>query len=113
MKKNSKVILALHLMLMVYSMSGICSKKAAQERLFSVEFCIYYSLVILLLAFYAVCWQQIIKQLPLTTAFANKSITLVWGLIWGLLFFGEQITIGKILGVSMVIIGIILFAKAD
>ncbi|MCR5776188.1 MAG: transporter, partial [Lachnospiraceae bacterium] len=60
MKGKGKVFIALHLMLMVYSMSGICSKMAAQESFLSLKFCIFYGAVILLLAFYAVCWQQII-----------------------------------------------------
>ena len=58
-------------------------------------------------------WQQIIRVLPLTTAFANKAVTTAWGLLWGLLFFHEQITIGKIVGVALVISGVILFSAAD
>ena len=58
-------------------------------------------------------WQQIIRVLPLTTAFANTAVTTAWGLLWGLLFFHEQITIGKIVGVALVISGVILFSAAD
>ena len=58
-------------------------------------------------------WQQIIRILPLTTAFANKAVTTAWGLLWGLLFFHEQITIGKIVGVALVIGGVVLFSTAD
>ena len=57
--------------------------------------------------------QQIIRVLPLTTAFANTAVTTAWGLLWGLLFFHEQITIGKIVGVALVISGVILFSAAD
>ena len=100
-------------MLMVYSMSGICSKMAAGTQFLSLEFCIYYGIIILLLGFYAIGWQQIIKRLPLTTAFANKAITVVWGIIWGAFFFDESITIGKVAGAVLVIIGVVLYAYAD
>ena len=55
----------------------------------------------------------LIRVLPLTTAFANKAVTTAWGLLWGLLFFHEQITIGKIVGVALVIGGVVLFSTAD
>ena len=113
LKSKLKTLFALHLLLMVYSMSGICSKKAADVEFLSPEFCIYYGLIIFLLGLYAIGWQQIIKRLPLTTAFANKAVTVVWGLIWGLLFFSEKITIGKIAGVILVIAGVITYVYAD
>ena len=108
-----KTIFALHLMLMIYSMSGICSKMAAAFPFLSVQFCFYYGMILLLLAFYAVGWQQIIKRLPLTTAFANKAVTVVWGMVWGLLFFHESITIGKVIGAVLVIIGVVVYSYAD
>ena len=98
---------------MIYSMSGVCSKMAAGESFLSFKFCLFYGGVIALLGFYAIAWQQIIRVLPLTTAFANKAVTTAWGLLWGLLFFHEQITIGKIVGVALVISGVILFSAAD
>ena len=79
----------------------------------SVGFCFYYAIIIILLGFYAIGWQQIIKRLPLTTAFANKAVTVVWGIIWGALFFHESITIGKVVGAALVITGVVIYAKAD
>ncbi len=112
-KDKLKILLILHLILMVYSMSGICSKKAAGVPFFSAQFCVYYGLIISLLGLYAIGWQQIIKRLPLTTAYANKAITVVWGIIWGAVFFNESITIGKIIGAILVILGVVLFAYSD
>ena len=113
--KRSKLstLFALHLMLMLYSMSEICSKMAAGESFLSVRFCLYYGTVILLLGVYAIGWQQVIKRIPLTTAFANKAVTVVWGLVWGALFFHEAVTPGKLLGAALVIAGVILFERAD
>lgn len=114
MKKNKiKTLILLHLMLMVYSLSAIFSKLAAGERFLSLRFILFYGGVVALLGFYAICWQQIIKRMQLTTAFANKAITVVWGLVWGVLFFHEAVTIGKVLGIGLVVCGIALFAYAD
>ena len=112
-KTTIKTLIGLHGMLMVYSMSGICSKLAAGESFLSARFCIYYAVVIVLLGVYAIGWQQVIKRIPLTTAFANKAVTVVWGIVWGWFFFGESITPGKLIGAGMVIAGVVLFAKSD
>ena len=113
--KRSKLstLFALHLMLMLYSMSEICSKKAAGESFLSVRFCLYYGTVILLLGVYAIGWQQVIKHLPLTTAYANKAITVVWGILLGFLLFGESITLRQFIGAAVIIVGIVLFVRAD
>ena len=112
-KSKIKVLVILHLMLMFYSMSGIFSKLAAQETLLSLRFCLYYGGIILLLGLYAIGWQQIIKRLPLTTAFANKAVSVVWGIIWGCLIFKESITIGKVIGAILVVYGVVLYAYSD
>lgn len=112
-KQDLKVYFLLHLMLMVYSMSSIFSKHASQEAFLSPKFCMYYACVILILGIYAIAWQQIIKRLPLTSAYANKAVTVIWGLIWGVLFFHEQVTVGKIIGVLLIVGGIVIFSKAD
>lgn len=112
-KTNVKIIVLLHLLLFVYSFTGICSKLAARESFLSFKFCILYGCIIALLGIYALGWQQIIKRLPLTTAFANKAVTVVWGLIWGLVFFQEKISIGKITGAVLVVIGVAIYATAD
>lgn len=112
-KGNLKYLLILHIMLMLYSLSGIASKLAAKESFLSFKFCLYYACIIALLGIYAIGWQQIIKHLPLTTAFSNKAVTILWGLIWGALIFSEKITVGKVVGVVMVIVGVVIFARAD
>lgn len=112
-KEKVKIIVALHIILAVYSTSAIFSKMAAKQEFLSLKFCLYYGIIIVLLGFYAIGWQQIIKRLPLTTAFANKAATVVWGIIWGFLFFNEPITMGKVIGALMVVGGIVMYALAD
>lgn len=112
-KSKLKTLLALHVLLMVYSCSGIFSKLAAQQEFLSFSFFACWFAILALLAVYALGWQQIIKRLPLTTAFANKAITVIWGIIWGAVFFHESITPLKIIGALVVICGVVLFVRAD
>lgn len=115
MKQNKRALtlLALHLLLAVYSFSGYFSKKAAAEPFLSLPFLLLYGGMLAILVVYALGWQQIIKRLPLTTAFANKAVTVVWGIVWGALFFGEAVTAGKLAGAALIIAGVALFVRAD
>lgn len=106
-KENIKSYVLLHIVVFIYSMSSILTKKAALAEFLSMRFFILYGLVLVCMGVYAIVWQQVIKKLPLNTAFANKSITIIWGMLWGSIFFGESISIKMILGSIIVIVGII------
>lgn len=107
-KKNYKTLLLLQLLLAFYSLSSVCSKMAAQEEFLSIKFIMFYGAVILFLGIYAVVWQQILKKLPLVMAYMNKAVTVIWGMIWGVIFFNERITINKIFGCIIIVVGVCL-----
>ena len=113
MTKKAKTLIALHILLMVYSLNSILGKLAAGETTLSFRWCLFYGGVIILLGIYAIGWQQIIKRMPLTAAYANKAVTTVWGLVWGVLFFGENITVQKILGIVLIVAGVIIYSLSD
>ncbi|KTE93857.1 transporter [Desulfitobacterium hafniense] len=100
--------LLLHVVLLFYSINGILSKKGAMSGFFTEKFFFYYGLVILNLIIYAILWQQILRKMPLTTAFSNKSVIVIWGMIWGALFFKEQITMQMIIGGVIISFGVYL-----
>lgn len=109
MKENKiKMYIILHVFLMVSSFVAIASKLAAQETFLSLRFILYYAIVIINLGVYAIVWQQIIKKIPLTTAYANKSVGVVWGIVWGFLLFHENVTVQKVIGAIVIMIGIVL-----
>ena len=110
---NVKYYIALHVLLMVYSISGVCSKFASGEQFLSFRFCLFYGGIIFLLGIYAIVWQQILKHIPLTTAFCNKAVGIIWGIIWGFLIFKEQVKWNMIVGAIIVIFGVILVVRAD
>ena len=70
-------------------------------------------MIILNLGVYAIVWQQIIKKLPLNTAYSNKAVIIAWGILWGALFFGEAVKWNMILGAVIVVIGVIVVVRAD
>ncbi len=107
------IMVLLHIFLMVYSVGGILSKLAAAKPFMSTAFICLYLGEILLLAFYAVGWQQFIKRMPLSFAYANKAVTIVWGFIWGVLLFHEQISPGRLAGCILVIAGVIVYGFED
>ncbi len=79
----------------------------------SVAFCLLYGMVVLLLILYAVFWQQIIKELPLIIAYANKAVTVVWGIVWGTLIFKEQLSFWKITGAVVIVIGVYIVVSSE
>lgn len=105
--------LLLHCLLLVYSFSDIASKLASGKEFLSIEFIFLYGLVIVLLGVYAIFWQQILKKIPLITAYANKSVTIIWGMIFGTHIFNEQIQWNQILGAAIIIVGVYFVVLED
>jgi drug/metabolite transporter (DMT)-like permease len=98
----------LHIIFIVYSLAAVLSKVAAGMGFPSVDFVICYGGVLALLATYAVGWQWVLRSLPLSKAYVNKGVTVVWGIIWGVTIFDERVTRMMMIGAALVIMGIIL-----
>lgn len=114
MKKiDGKVFLALHLLLLLFAGTTVLSKLAAGEEFLSLRFCLFFGGEFVLLGIYALGWQQILKRLPLTVAFTNKAVTLVWSLVFGALLFHETVSLRQIVGCALAVAGVVLFVRAD
>ena len=106
MKKISpKLILALQLVVMLYTLSSVAAKMASGQAFLSLPFIVYYGVEILILGFYAIAWQQIIKRCDLSEAYANRSMAILWSLVWTVIFFHEALTVKNIIGVLIVFAG--------
>ena len=103
----------LHILLFGYSFCNVFSKLASTYPFMSKEFIIYYFISLLILGVYAILWQQILKKFPLTTAFINKSVTIIWGMILGFIFFNETITLKMIIGAIIILIGVSVVIKNE
>lgn len=110
MKKRLSVIhlLAMQSVVVVYSVSTVMAKLAAKEELMSARGALFYLLYIGCLGVYALLWQQIIKRVDLSIAYANRCMNLLWSSLWALVLFGEKLSIANICGIILVLMGTFL-----
>jgi len=100
----------MHAAFLVYCIYPLLGKIATRYSLFSLPFIALYCVVFAVLFVYAVLWQQVLKKIPLSTAIANKSVTIIWGMIFGLLFFNEKISLKMIIGAILILSGIFVLS---
>lgn len=55
---------------------------------------------------YSLLWQQVLKRMPLNFAYSNKGVCTLWTCLFGILFFGESLTLGKAAGILVVLLGV-------
>lgn len=100
-----KHILFLQFIVVIYTASGVAGKLASGYEFLSAGFILFYGLEILILGIYALLWQQVIKRFDLSVAYANRSVALLWSVVWASLIFHETVTIKNLIGVAIVIAG--------
>ena len=112
---NNKIIqiLILQFAVMIYSINTVVAKFVSNEVFGSPKFLMLYFLEFCVLGVYAIFWQQLIKRFELSIAYANKAMTLLWSLLWSIVIFHEGVTLPKIAGVILVIIGTIVINGGD
>lgn len=113
MKRKIMRFIILNFMMLLYSMAAVFSKFAAREKFFSIAYILWWGSAIFVLFIYALGWQQIIKDVPLVVAYMYKATSVLWGLFWGMIIFGEKLSINKILGGILVIVGLLLMLRED
>lgn len=111
MRGKAPIYLALLGANMIYACVSIFTKLASQQAPFSLTYLIYVAAAVCILGTYAVIWQQIIKRIPITEAYMFKSTTIIFVLLISTFLFGEKITVANIIGATMIVSGIILFAR--
>jgi len=112
-KQKIKSIVLLEIVFFIYSVSSLFSKMATQNDPAIQRIMIFYGLSLFMLGVYAIVWQQILKGMPLSVAYANKGTVIVWGMMWGALIFGEKITIGMVIGSIIIIAGIVIMMTGE
>lgn len=113
MKTNLPDIIRLHLVIFIYSLSTIFAKFAGMQNIHSAVFLAFVFLMFLFLALYAVFWQKALGRFELSVAYANRAADLLWGLVFGTVFFGERISIRSVVCVMLVFSGIVLVVRSD
>ena len=102
----------LHICILIFSFTGVFAKAAANAynaggltnpRLYLFVFCMLAVCVV-----YALAWQIVIKDISLHVAYANRSVYLIWGQIWAVTIYSEQLSFRNIIGLITVLIGVII-----
>ena len=96
---------------LLYACVTLFTKYASQQVMGSMAYCLGFAGAIGVMGAYAVCWQQILKRVELSTAYMFKGMSLIFIMLFAFVLFGEQITIMNMIGAAVIITGITLFAK--
>lgn len=105
--------LLMHTIFLLYSFYTVLGKVASGYDFLSFRYCMLYASLILILAVYAVLWQQVLKRVRLSVATANKAVTIIWGMLWSALFFKEEITVRKLAGAAVISVGILVLSLSE
>ena len=62
---------------------------------------------------YAIAWQKVIKKFSLSTAYANRSVYLIWSQVWAVVIFHESLSVRNIIGLLVVLIGVMVVQKYE
>ena len=105
-----KDYIQLHLNILLFSLTSVFSKLASvyynKEGLNSPFLYLFLFLMIANCGIYAIAWQQVIKKFSLSTAYANKSVYLLWSQVWAVIIFHENLSIQNIIGIMVVLVGV-------
>lgn len=108
-KISVKQIVFLQAIVIIYSLSGVFSKLAAEQKIFCSKFFMFYAIEICILGIYALLWQQIIKRVDLSIAYANRAMAIIWSLLWAIIIFpSSAVTLKNIIGVIIILIGTVI-----
>lgn len=108
-----KNFILLHVCILWYSVTSILSKAASSYPFLSGGYILCFVGIFFALGTYAILWQQIIKRFKPSVGYSNKSVSLIWTIIFSALIFGERITTYNIVGAVFIILGVIMVAQDE
>lgn len=111
MGKRVGIYVLLVLVNMLYACVTIFTKSAATCEFLCWQYCLWFAGAIVVMGIYAICWQQILKRIELSTAYMFKGTSLIFVMVLAAAIFGEQITPYNIVGACVIVLGIALYAR--
>lgn len=116
-KIDKRGFIYIQIAIILYSLVSVFSKLASIELkssgIFSIRFMLTVFIMFVILAIYALFWQNILKKVDLSLAYMNKGTVLFWTSIWSFIIFKEAISIKNILGVIIIFLGIIMISRNE
>lgn len=96
---------------LLYACVTLFTKYAAQYEFLSWQYCVGLCGAIGVMGAYAICWQQVLKRIELSTAYMFKGTSLIFVMLLAFAIFGEAITTMNIIGACVIVVGITVYAK--
>ena len=112
-KKSILFFAALQAAVLFYSFSSLLTKLAGQEDGLTARFFLLYGGALVIMAVYAVCWQQFLRRLSLTTAYSSRTVSMIWSMILGALLLHEKIKLTAVIGTVLIFVGLYVIISAD
>lgn len=114
-KVNKKVkdYLFLHICILWYTVTSLLSKTASGFQFLSWQYILCFAGIFFTLGTYAILWQQAIKHFKPSVGYSNKSVSLIWTIMFSAILFGERITLYNVIGSILIIAGVIMVAQNE
>ena len=97
----------------IYALTSVFTKYASVHSFLSWPYVLLLGGAVATLGIYAALWQQIIRRMPISDAFMWKGTTIVWAMLFASILFGEAISFRNVMGSTLIIIGITLYAWSE
>ena len=108
LSKRRNIIFLAIVAVFMESLTSPCLKLGGKHPFLSTGYIAWFCLAVMILGFYAVCWQLILEKLPLTTAYLRRGFSYILIFVWATLIFHETITWKQILGIIVISIGMVI-----
>ncbi len=114
---KTKNYIQLHLNILLFSLTSVFSKCASvQFNNGGLKNPLLYLFLFLMVAncgVYAIAWQKVIKKFSLSTAYANRSVYLIWSQVWAVVIFQESLSVKNIIGLLVVLVGVMVVQRYE
>ena len=114
---KTKNYIQLHLNILLFSLTSVFSKCASvQFNNGGLKKPLLYLFLFLMVAncgVYAIAWQKVIKKFSLSTAYANRSVYLIWSQVWAVVIFQESLSVKNIIGLLVVLVGVMVVQRYE
>ena len=107
-----KTIVVLIFVYLIYASVSLATKFTSLQEFLSLKYFLGLAIVVAMLGIYAIIWQQVLKRIELTTAYMFKGTSLIFVLLFSALLFNETITLWNVVGATLIVGGIVWFARA-
>ena len=97
----------LQIIIIIYTVSSVMAKLASGSETMG-KLVLFLGLDFFFLGVYAIFWQQMIKIFPLSVAYANRAVALLWSAVWAKIIFKEAVSVRQIVAIVIVILGMII-----